>query len=86
MQESIERQKQKAVAAEERFQRPKKWLGITDYLIHYRLSPQPSRSCRKRRKPKRGYKPSRRLFLALYLGQMMAVKLNGRVLKTAINE
>ncbi|MEE9144981.1 MAG: hypothetical protein V3U06_09475 [Candidatus Binatia bacterium] len=49
MQKEIDRQKEKAVAAEERFQRPKKWLGITDYLIHYRLSPQPSRSCRKRR-------------------------------------
>jgi len=30
MQKSIERQKEKAVAAEERFQRTKKWLGIID--------------------------------------------------------
>jgi len=30
MHESIERQKQKAVAAEERLQRTKKWLGIID--------------------------------------------------------
>ncbi len=29
MQKDIERQKQEAVAAEERFQRTKKWLGIT---------------------------------------------------------
>jgi len=30
MQRDINRQKQKAVAAEERFQRTKKWLGIID--------------------------------------------------------
>ncbi len=30
IQKEIDRQKQKAVAAEERFQRTKKWLGITD--------------------------------------------------------
>ncbi len=30
MQKDIERQKQKAVAAEERFERTKKWLGIID--------------------------------------------------------
>ena len=30
MQKEIDRQKQKAVAAEERFQRTKKWLGIID--------------------------------------------------------
>ncbi len=30
LQNSIDRQKQKAVAAEERFQRTKKWLGIID--------------------------------------------------------
>ncbi len=30
MQESIDRQKQKAVAAEEQYQRTKKWLGIID--------------------------------------------------------
>ena len=30
MQEEIERQKQKAVAANERLERTKKWLGITD--------------------------------------------------------
>jgi len=30
MQKEIERQKQKAVAAMERFQRIKQWLGITD--------------------------------------------------------
>ncbi len=30
MQKEIDRQKQKAVAAEERFQRKKKWLGIID--------------------------------------------------------
>jgi hypothetical protein len=30
IQRSIDRQKQKAVAAEERFQRTKKWLGIID--------------------------------------------------------
>ncbi len=29
MQKDIDRQQQKAVAAEERFQRTKKWLGIT---------------------------------------------------------
>ncbi len=30
MQKEIDRQKQKAVAAEERLQRTKKWLGIID--------------------------------------------------------
>ncbi len=30
LQNSIDRQKQKTVAAEERFQRTKKWLGIID--------------------------------------------------------
>ena len=30
MQKEIDRQKEKAVAAEERFQRTKKWLGIID--------------------------------------------------------
>ncbi len=30
MQKDIDRQKQKAVAAEEHFQRTKKWLGIID--------------------------------------------------------
>ncbi len=30
MQEDIDRQKQKAVAAEERLERTKKWLGIID--------------------------------------------------------
>jgi len=30
MQKDIDRQKEKAVAAEERFQRTKKWLGIID--------------------------------------------------------
>ncbi len=30
MQKEIERQKQKAVAANERLERTKKWLGITD--------------------------------------------------------
>ncbi len=30
MKKEIDRQKQKAVAAEERFQRTKKWLGIID--------------------------------------------------------
>ncbi len=30
LQKEIDRQKEKAVAAEERFQRTKKWLGIID--------------------------------------------------------
>jgi len=39
MQKEIERQKQKAVAAVERLERTKKWLGIIDLLIRYRLKP-----------------------------------------------
>ncbi len=31
MQKEIDRQKQKAVAAEERLERTKKWMGIIDY-------------------------------------------------------
>ncbi len=41
MQKEIDIQKQKAVAAMERFERTKKWLGIIDYLIRYRLKPSP---------------------------------------------
>ncbi len=41
MQKDIDRQKQKAVAANERFQRTKKWLGIIDKLIHPDSNPQP---------------------------------------------
>ncbi len=39
MQKEIERQKQKPVAANERLERTKKWLGIIDLLIRYRLKP-----------------------------------------------
>ena len=39
MQKDIEIQKQKAVAANERLERTKKWLGIIDCLILYRLKP-----------------------------------------------
>ncbi len=39
MQKEIDRQKEKAVAAVERLERTKKWLGIIDYLIRYRLKP-----------------------------------------------
>jgi len=41
MQKEIDRQKQKAVAAMERLERTKKWLGIIDQLIRYRLKPPP---------------------------------------------
>jgi len=35
MQKEIDRQKQEAVAAVERLERTKKWLGIIDQLIRY---------------------------------------------------
>ncbi len=42
MQKDIERQKQESVAANERLERTKKWLGIIDYtLIRSRLKPSP---------------------------------------------
>ena len=41
MQKEIGKQKQKAVAAVERLERTKKWLGIIDKLIRYRLKPSP---------------------------------------------
>jgi len=39
MLKEIERQKEKAVAAMVRLERTKKWLGIIDCLILYRLKP-----------------------------------------------
>jgi len=41
MQKEIDRQQQKAVAAVERLERTKKWLGVIDYLIRYRLKSSP---------------------------------------------